>query len=97
MGRGSGINDPHPWGALQFPLIHLMLTAALGSSSHHLHLPYFTGEEITERSSDSSAHPTVKGKVRPLTRSCLCYDFGKRMKWERHHSFLASCSLGQSP
>lgn len=31
MGRGSGINNPPPQGAHQFPLIHLMLTATLGS------------------------------------------------------------------
>lgn len=31
MGRGSGINEPPPLGTLQFPRIHLMLTATLGS------------------------------------------------------------------
>lgn len=61
MGRGSGINEPL-LGTLQFPRIHLMLTATLEASSSSSLL---YREQMTERSVTLLAHPAVNGKLDP--------------------------------
>ena len=106
VGRGHGRQRREVgWGeaVASMSLLHRVLPVLTNSSDahshagkHHPHLPSFTGDQMSERSSDSLAHPAINGKVRPLTRSCLCYNFGKWTRWDRHRSLLASCSRGQS-
>lgn len=83
---------------LQFPLIQLSLTASTPTTHRpceaaiSILLPTLQVRKQLRGPLTYLGGPAVSVKVRPLTHSCLCLDFGKGIKWGKYLFFLAFCS-----